>query len=89
MEIQKDELTGDIALVVTDWCDEEEIEEIQLLWESQIQELRNTLGVQFPVTDKYPRQWLNIRDSGVQWRAMACNGVRQGHDCLTVADIYP
>ncbi len=45
MEIQKDELTGDIALVVTDWCDEDEIEEIQLLWESQVQELRNTLGV--------------------------------------------
>lgn len=45
MEIQKDELTGDIALVVTDWSDEDEIEENQLLWESQVQDLRNTLGV--------------------------------------------
>ncbi len=45
LEISKDELTGDIALVVTDWCDEEEYDEMQLLWESQVQELRNTLGV--------------------------------------------
>jgi len=45
LEISKDELTGDIALVVTDWCDEEETEEMQRVWESQVQELRNTLGV--------------------------------------------
>lgn len=45
MEISKDELTGDIALVVTDWCDDDEIEETQLLWESQVQNLRTVLGV--------------------------------------------
>jgi uncharacterized protein YndB with AHSA1/START domain len=45
LEIRKDELTGDIALVVTDWCDDDETEEIQMLWESQIQDLCNTLGV--------------------------------------------
>lgn len=45
MEIRKDELTGDIALVVTDWCDEDEIEETQMLWESQVQNLRAVLGV--------------------------------------------
>lgn len=44
MEIRKDELTGDIALVVTDYSDEEEAEENSLLWESQVQDLRNALG---------------------------------------------
>lgn len=44
MEIKKDELTGDIALIVTDYADEEESEEISLLWESQVQDLRNALG---------------------------------------------
>ena len=44
MEIQKDELTNDIALMVTDWADEDEVEEISLLWESQVQDLRNALG---------------------------------------------
>ncbi len=44
MEIQKDELTGDIALMVTDYADEDEAEEISLLWESQVQDLRNALG---------------------------------------------
>ena len=44
MEIQKDELTNDIALIVTDWADEDEAEEISMLWESQVQDLRNALG---------------------------------------------
>ncbi len=44
MEIRKDELTGDIALVVTDFADEDQAEEISLLWESQVQDLRNALG---------------------------------------------
>jgi len=44
MEIQKDELTGDIALMVTDYADEDAAEEISLLWESQVQDLRNALG---------------------------------------------
>ncbi|MBI1305955.1 MAG: SRPBCC domain-containing protein [Bacteroidetes bacterium] len=44
MEIRKDELTGDIALVVTDYADEDEAEETSLLWESQVQDLRNALG---------------------------------------------
>jgi len=44
MEIRKDELTGDIALVVTDFADEDQREEISLLWESQVQDLRNALG---------------------------------------------
>ena len=44
MEIKKDELTGDIALMVTDYTDEDEAEEISMLWESQVQDLRNALG---------------------------------------------
>lgn len=44
MEIRKDELTGDIALVVTDYADEDQAEEISDLWESQVQDLRNALG---------------------------------------------
>ncbi|MBO6517652.1 MAG: SRPBCC domain-containing protein [Bacteroidia bacterium] len=44
MEIQRDELTGDIALMVTDFADEDEMDEISLLWESQVQDLRNALG---------------------------------------------
>ena len=43
-EIKKDELTNDIALVITDWCDEGDAEETELLWESQVADLRNALG---------------------------------------------
>ena len=43
--INKDELTGDIALIITDFADEDEVEEMELLWESQVQDLRNALGV--------------------------------------------
>jgi uncharacterized protein YndB with AHSA1/START domain len=43
-EIKKDELTRDIALVITDWCDEEDVEQTELLWGSQVQDLKNALG---------------------------------------------
>ncbi|CAI8261406.1 MAG: Uncharacterised protein [Bacteroidetes bacterium MED-G17] len=43
--INRDELTGDIALIITDFADEDEVEEMELLWESQVQDLRNALGV--------------------------------------------
>lgn len=43
-EIKKDELTGDIALVITDWCDSDDVEETELLWESQVQDLKGALG---------------------------------------------
>ena len=43
-EIKKDELTGDIALVITDWCEEDDLEETELLWESQVQDLKGALG---------------------------------------------
>ena len=43
-EIKKDELTRDIALVITDWCEEDDVEETELLWGSQVQDLKNALG---------------------------------------------
>ena len=44
-EITKDELTGDIGLVITDYVDEDEVEEMSLLWESQVSELKHALGL--------------------------------------------
>ncbi len=39
-----DELTNDASLIVTDYCDEDEVEEEKLLWESQVNELLHTIG---------------------------------------------
>jgi uncharacterized protein YndB with AHSA1/START domain len=44
-EITKDELTGDIGLLITDWVDEDEEEEMRMLWESQVDDLRHALGL--------------------------------------------
>ncbi|MEO0311576.1 MAG: hypothetical protein RIQ89_1233 [Bacteroidota bacterium] len=43
-EIVTDEITGDIALVVTDFALKTELEENKMLWESQIENLVHTLG---------------------------------------------
>lgn len=43
-EIIQDEITSDIALVVTDFTDEDEKEENELLWNSQIHTLMHILG---------------------------------------------
>ena len=42
--IQFDELTGAGLLVVTDFADPEEEDEMKLLWESQIKTLLRTIG---------------------------------------------
>lgn len=42
--IKTDPLTGDVALIITDFADEDEVEEQTLLWESQVGELRHILG---------------------------------------------
>ena len=42
--IKTDPLTGDVALLITDFVDEDEEEEQKLLWESQIGELKHILG---------------------------------------------
>jgi len=44
-KIHQDELTGDVALVITDFSDESEITEANNLWVSQISELKRTLGI--------------------------------------------
>ena len=43
-EIVTDDLTSDVALIVTDFAFEEEVNEQSLLWESQVQNLRHIIG---------------------------------------------
>ncbi len=42
--INIDELTGDVAIIITDTIDEEDEEDATGLWDSQIAELRHVLG---------------------------------------------
>lgn len=44
MEILQDELTGDIALSVTDFAIPEDIREKELIWNNQIENLSRVLG---------------------------------------------
>lgn len=39
-----DDLTGDVSLLITDFCDNDEEEETQDLWNSQISDLKQVLG---------------------------------------------
>jgi uncharacterized protein YndB with AHSA1/START domain len=43
--INIDELTGDVALVVTDFVEEDDKEDSIELWNTQISELKHTLGL--------------------------------------------
>ncbi len=43
-KIVVDELTNDTALMVTDYCEEDELEEEKLLWDSQIHQLFHVIG---------------------------------------------
>ena len=43
--INSDGITGDIALIVTDFAEDHEKEEIKDLWETQISNLRYSLGI--------------------------------------------
>lgn len=42
--IKIDELTKEVALLVTDFCDEDDLEETKLLWENQINDLKHVVG---------------------------------------------
>ncbi len=42
--IQVDELTRDVSLIITDFADEDEVEESKQLWENQIDELKHRIG---------------------------------------------
>ena len=44
LEIQKDELTNDIALIVTDFALEENLKDRQLIWNIQIEGLLSVIG---------------------------------------------
>jgi uncharacterized protein YndB with AHSA1/START domain len=44
MAIKVDDLTNDVALIITDFAEEDEMDEAQLLWENQVASLRKTIG---------------------------------------------
>ena len=44
IKIVVDELTKDVSLMVTDFSEENEVEESKMLWESQIADLKQVLG---------------------------------------------
>jgi uncharacterized protein YndB with AHSA1/START domain len=43
--LRTDELTGELALIVTDFAEDSEKEEIIELWNTQISKLKHTLGI--------------------------------------------
>ncbi|MDX9882004.1 MAG: START-like domain-containing protein [Prolixibacteraceae bacterium] len=42
--ITQDELTGDVSLIVVDFAEEDETEEVRNLWDTQIADLKHILG---------------------------------------------
>ena len=44
MRIQVDALTKDVSLIITDFADEDEVEESKMFWENQIAELKHVIG---------------------------------------------
>ncbi|WP_027136656.1 START-like domain-containing protein [Gaetbulibacter saemankumensis] len=44
IKIQVDEITKDVSLIVTDFAEEDEIDEVKMLWENQIGSLKQVLG---------------------------------------------
>jgi len=43
-KIQVDDLTQDVSLIITDFAEEDEIDDTKLFWENQISELKQTIG---------------------------------------------
>jgi uncharacterized protein YndB with AHSA1/START domain len=43
--IQVDEITKDVSLIVTDFAEEDELEESKMLWDNLISDLKQVLGV--------------------------------------------
>ncbi|AHW58661.1 hypothetical protein SAMN05444285_106110 [Draconibacterium orientale] len=43
-KITRDELTGDVSLLITDFAEEDEVEETRGLWDSQVDALKHVLG---------------------------------------------
>ena len=44
LRIQFDEITKDVSLIVTDFAEEDEVEESKMLWTNQILDLKKVLG---------------------------------------------
>jgi uncharacterized protein YndB with AHSA1/START domain len=44
-KINKHELTGDVALEITDFADEDDVDDARDLWDSQIARLKHTMGL--------------------------------------------
>ncbi len=44
MRIQVDEITKDVSLMVTDFSDDDEIEENKMLWDNMVSNLKHVLG---------------------------------------------
>ena len=44
LKIMEDEITKDVSIVISDFADEDELEENKLLWENQISDLKHVLG---------------------------------------------
>ena len=44
LRLQVDDLTQDLALIVTDFADEDEVDEAKLLWEAQLTKLHSIIG---------------------------------------------
>ena len=44
IRIQVDEITKDVSLMITDFADEDEIDESKMLWENMISSLKQVLG---------------------------------------------
>ena len=44
LRIQVDEITKDVSLMVTDYADEDEIEEGKMLWDNMVSSLKHILG---------------------------------------------
>lgn len=44
IRIQVDEITKDVSIMITDFAEEDEVEESKMLWENQISDLKQVLG---------------------------------------------
>ncbi|OUR90912.1 hypothetical protein A9Q87_13325 [Flavobacteriales bacterium 34_180_T64] len=44
IRIQVDEITKDVSLIVTDYTEDDELEESKMLWDNQISSLKQVLG---------------------------------------------
>ncbi|WP_299765119.1 START-like domain-containing protein [uncultured Dokdonia sp.] len=44
LRIQVDEITKDVSLIITDYAEDDEVEEGKMFWENQISELKHVIG---------------------------------------------